>query len=82
MMHPTISVGRIFSGTFAGIAPASVPAFVLAQATGGALAILAIRALHPNITLAEAAGVLLPRSDTDHASIDHPARVTSERAPR
>ena len=33
--NPAISVGRMFSDTFAGIAPASVPSFVLAQLAGG-----------------------------------------------
>ncbi|MEX5634191.1 aquaporin [Parafrankia sp. FMc2] len=35
--NPAISVGRMFSDTFAGIAPASVPAFVAAQLVGGAV---------------------------------------------
>ena len=34
--NPAISVGRMFSDTFAGIAPASVPAFIVAQLVGGA----------------------------------------------
>src|SRR3954451_24120271 len=33
--NPAISVGRMFSDTFAGIAPASVPGFVAAQLIGG-----------------------------------------------
>ena len=37
--NPAITVGRMFSDTFAGIAPASVPAFVCAQLVGGLLAI-------------------------------------------
>ena len=37
--NPAISVGRMFSDTFAGIAPASVPGFVVAQLVGGAVAI-------------------------------------------
>jgi arsenate reductase len=50
----------MFSNTFAGIAPASVPAFVVAQILGGAAAILLIRALYPDITPEEAAEVALP----------------------
>jgi glycerol uptake facilitator-like aquaporin len=46
--NPAISVGRMFSDTFAGIAPSSVPAFILMQLTGAALAVLAIRALYPD----------------------------------
>jgi len=43
--NPAITIGRMFSNTFAGIAPASVPAYVVAQAIGGALAILVVRTL-------------------------------------
>jgi arsenate reductase len=45
--NPAITVGRIFSDTFAGIAPASVPAFVVAQLAGGAAAYGLIRSLYP-----------------------------------
>jgi arsenate reductase len=55
--NPAITVGRIFSNTFAGIAPASVPGFVVAQLVGGACALLALRALYPEITPEEAATV-------------------------
>jgi glycerol uptake facilitator-like aquaporin len=48
--NPAISVGRMFSNTFAGIAPASVSAFVGAQIVGGACAVAAIRVLYPNET--------------------------------
>ena len=58
--NPAISVGRIFSDTFAGIAPASVPGFVVAQLVGGAVAIAVIRTLYPGVTPAVAADVVLP----------------------
>jgi glycerol uptake facilitator-like aquaporin len=58
--NPAISVGRMFSNTFAGIAPASVPAYVGAQLLGGVCAVLAIRALYPDVTPADAAEVVLP----------------------
>jgi arsenate reductase len=58
--NPAISVGRIFSNTFAGIAPVSVPAFVVAQLIGGACAVLAIRTLYPDITPAEAGELVVP----------------------
>ena len=58
--NPAISVGRMFSNTFAGIAPASVPGFIAAQLIGGACAILAIRALYPDMTPAEAADAIMP----------------------
>ncbi|HME04722.1 MAG TPA: MIP/aquaporin family protein [Solirubrobacteraceae bacterium] len=59
--NPAISIGRIFSNTFAGIAPASVPSFIVAQLLGGAAAILAIRGLYPDLTPAEASEVVLER---------------------
>lgn len=46
--NPAISVGRMLSDTFAGIAPSSVPMFVLMQIIGGALAVGAIIVLYPN----------------------------------
>ena len=46
--NPAITVGRMLSDTFAGIAPASVPLFVLAQLVGGALAVGAVRLLYPD----------------------------------
>ncbi|HEY7630373.1 MAG TPA: MIP/aquaporin family protein [Thermoleophilaceae bacterium] len=66
--NPAISVGRMFSNTFAGIAPASVPGFVGAQLIGGVAAIVAIRALYPDVTPADAAQVVLPHGgDGQHA---------------
>jgi arsenate reductase len=47
----------MFSNTFAGIAPSSVPSFVIAQILGGAAAILTIKVLYPHITPEEAAEV-------------------------
>jgi arsenate reductase len=58
--NPAISVGRMFSDTFAGIAPASVPTFIAAQLIGGGCAVLALRALYPDVTPAEAADIVLP----------------------
>ena len=42
-----MTIGRTLSNTFAGIAPASVPGFVVAQLIGGALAIGATIVLWP-----------------------------------
>jgi glycerol uptake facilitator-like aquaporin len=65
--NPAITAGRMFSDTFAGIAPASVPAFVLAQLVGGLAAIGLIRALYPDITPAEAAEVMVPQEEPSAA---------------
>ena len=45
--NPAVTVARTLSDTFAGIAPASAPAFVVAQLIGAGLASAAIRTLYP-----------------------------------
>jgi arsenate reductase len=59
--NPAITVGRVFSDSFAGIAPASVPGFVLAQLIGGACGVAAVRVLYPDITPGDAAEAVVPR---------------------
>ena len=60
--NPAITVGRMFSDSFAGIAPTSVPAFVIAQAAGGVLAFLIVKLLYPGMTRGEASGIVVPHS--------------------
>jgi arsenate reductase len=67
--NPAISIGRMFSDTFAGIAPASVPGFILAQLLGAAIAIVAIRTLYPDVTAQDAADVIVPHGEP-HAAAD------------
>ena len=62
--NPAIAVGRMFSDTFAGIAPSSVAPFIAAEILGGALAVLVIRALYPSITPAQAARVMVPHQQS------------------
>ena len=45
--NPAITIGRMFSDTFAGIAPASAPGFIGAQLLGAAIGYLVVRVLHP-----------------------------------
>jgi glycerol uptake facilitator-like aquaporin len=61
--NPAITVGRMFSDTFAGIAPASVPGFVVAQLVGGVASFALIRALYPDVTPALAERVVVPHRD-------------------
>jgi glycerol uptake facilitator-like aquaporin len=68
--NPAITVGRMFSDTFAGIAPASVPAFVVAQLVGGIAAFGLIRTLYPHVTPAEAAEVVVPHRDVLGGAVD------------
>ena len=60
--NPAITIGRMFSDTFAGIAPASVPGYIIAQALGGLIAIVTLRTLYPDVTRADAATVLMPHA--------------------
>src|SRR5205085_9683623 len=53
--NPAITVGRMFSDTFAGIAPASAPGFIVAQLAGGAVALALVRVLYPDVGPASAA---------------------------
>ncbi|PTA47439.1 aquaporin [Micromonospora sp. RP3T] len=46
--NPAVTVGRAFSDTFAGIAPASVPGFVVAQIVGGLVAVAALALWYPH----------------------------------
>ena len=48
--NPAITVGRMFSNTFAGIAPSSAPAFIGAQVLGGAVGLGLITLLYPRVT--------------------------------
>ena len=61
--NPAITVGRMFSDTFAGIAPSSAPAFIGAQIIGGAVAVVVIKALYPRLTPADAAEIIVPHQD-------------------
>ena len=48
--NPAITVGRVFSDSFAGIAPSSVLPFILAQLLGGAIGVVLVLALYPQTT--------------------------------
>ena len=70
--NPAITVGRMFSASFAGISPASVPGFVAAQIIGGGLAVLIIRILYPAITAAQA-DIIVPHHQSE--AMEPAARV-------
>ena len=70
--NPAITIGRMFSATFAGIAPSSVPSFIAAQILGSVLAAAVIKGLYPAITPAGAAGIIVPHHE--HAGLA-PARA-------
>jgi glycerol uptake facilitator-like aquaporin len=45
--NPAVGIGRMFSDSFAGIAPESMPMFALMQILGGVVAVIIIRTLWP-----------------------------------
>jgi glycerol uptake facilitator-like aquaporin len=47
--NPAVTLARTLSNTFAGIDPSSVPAFVLAQCIGAAVAVAVVKVLYPNM---------------------------------
>jgi glycerol uptake facilitator-like aquaporin len=73
--NPAISIGRIFSNTFAGIAPGSVPGFIVAQLVGCLCAVLLVRVLYPDVTPAEAADVVLPHDEEPPGDGMRPVRL-------
>ena len=57
--NPAVTIGRVFSDTFAGIAPASAPGFIVAQLVGGLVGLALVIALYPN-------DAVVPRNDAHH----------------
>ena len=66
--NPAVTIGRAFTDTFAGIAPASVPGFVAAQLVGGLVAAAAIRWWYPGTDRA-AEDVTIPRLESEEATL-------------
>ena len=65
--NPMIDVARMLSDTFAGIAPGSVPMFVLMQFVGAAAAVVVVQVLYPEVG-AVADDIVVPHETarTDH----------------
>ena len=59
--NPAVTVGRMFSDSFAGIAPGSVPGFIAAEVVGAALAVPLILYLFPGVGAA-ADDVVVPHA--------------------
>ncbi len=58
--NPAVTIGRMFSATFAGIAPSSVPGFVAAQVIGAAVGLGLVAVLYPGVGRAADAVVVAP----------------------
>jgi glycerol uptake facilitator-like aquaporin len=65
--NPAVAVGRMLSNSFAGIAPSSVPSFVVAELLGGGLAFLVVKVLYPGVTPTKAADVVVAHHPTETA---------------
>jgi len=72
--NPAITVGRMFSDTFAGIAPSSAPSFIAAEIVGGVAAFFVIKALYPGVTPAEASDIIFPH----HQRVESEPQVTMD----
>jgi arsenate reductase len=74
--NPAVTVGRMFSDTFAGIDPASVPGFVAAQLVGGLVGVALVRYLYPDVG-SVAGDVVVPH--TTHPTATETADTRSTR---
>jgi len=59
--NPAVTVGRMFSDSFAGIAPSSAPAFIAAQMVGAVVGLALTQALYPDAAKS-ADDVVVPHS--------------------
>lgn len=65
--NPMIDVARTLSDTFAGIAPAAVPMFVVMQLLGAAAAVATVRVLYPDVAAV-----------ADDVVVPHPERAAAQ----
>ncbi|HEX7426450.1 MAG TPA: MIP/aquaporin family protein [Mycobacterium sp.] len=78
--NPAVTVGRMFSDTFAGIAPGSAPGFICAQIVGALIGLALIAVLYPDAA-ATADDVVVPHPPADlHVNVDQGVR--HDRKPR
>ena len=69
--NPAVRIGRIFTDTFAGIAPSSAPAFVVAQLVGLVVGTAVVLTLYPGVG-----------THADDVVIPHPADASAPTARR
>ncbi|MFD0364340.1 aquaporin [Nocardia sp. GCM10030253] len=77
--NPAVTIGRIFSDTFAGIAPASAPGYIAAQILGAAIGLATIVWLYPD-SATTADNVVVPHDGTSSAT-DTPALLDHRSTP-
>ena len=69
--NPAVTIGRAFTDTFAGIAPASVPGFIGAQLVGLALGLTLVAVLFGRPARATADDVVVPHGEPDRVGSTH-----------
>jgi arsenate reductase len=72
--NPAITIGRMFSDTFTGIAPSSAPGYIAAQLIGGAVGFVLVRLFYPDLGPAEASAAILPNEATVEADRERSLR--------
>ncbi|MFE5143346.1 aquaporin [Streptomyces fagopyri] len=75
--NPAVTIGRAFTDTFAGIAPASVAPFIAAQLVGAAVG-LGLSAVVFGRTAPAATGAVVPHGGTEPAPSAPRARLSTE----
>jgi arsenate reductase len=65
--NPALTVGRMFSDSFAGIAPTSAPGFIGAQLVGAAVGLALVVLLYPRIEDVVSA-VVIPREPLESST--------------
>jgi arsenate reductase len=76
--NPAITVGRMFSDSFAGIAPSSAPVFIAAQVGGGIAGVAIVKLLYPALAPAQAASIVVPRETADGSSAGRDRQTVSD----
>jgi len=77
--NPAVTIGRAFTDTFAGIAPASVPGFIAAQLIGLALGVALLLALYPGVGRT-ADEIVVAHDRAEATLLAHPAATPEWRA--
>lgn len=67
--NPAVTIGRMFSDTFAGIAPSSAPGFIAAQIIGASVGLALVVVLYPDVART-ADEVVVPHPQSQHLITD------------
>jgi len=65
--NPAVTIGRMFTDTFAGIAPSSAPSFIGMQILGAAVGVAIVLAVYPDT--GQLADVVIPDADTQRPTV-------------